>query len=121
MKNLVLAALTLPLLVLGGCYSSYAVDVRNRTPQPISVELLARDPQGNVSWIAQPVRLGPGDRGGIGPVTIDANRPALLRADTPGNPGRPVTLEVRPGGMVVEVTQEGTTANGPLHVNEVSR
>ena len=121
MNKALVALLALPLLALGACTSTYAVDVRNRTPQPISVELLARDTEGNLAWIAQPVRLGPGDRGGAGPTTIDANRHALVRVDTPGNPGRPVMLDLRPGGTVVEVTQEGTTASGPLHITELPR
>lgn len=116
MKKTLLALLALPLLTLGGCVSTYAVDLRNRTAQPVFAELLARNPGGDLSLVAQGIRLGPGDRGGVGPVSVDAQRPVVLRTDTPGNPGRPAMLELAPGTTAAEVTQEGTTANAPIRL-----
>jgi hypothetical protein len=122
MRKSLLAVLAFPLLAVGGCAvppSGYAVDARNRSAQPISLELLSRDAQGNLYWLAQPVRLGPGDRGGVGPASLEAGRSALLRTDTPGNPGRPVMTDLWPGATVVEVTQDGELANSPLRVTVV--
>jgi len=124
MRKPLLTLLALPLLALGGCVgansnANYAVDVRNRSAQPVSVELLARDAAGNLSWLAQPVRLGPGDRGGLGPVWIDPKLQATFRADTPGNPGRAVIFDLKPGVIALEVSQDGTAATSPLRVTEV--
>ncbi|HYD01855.1 MAG TPA: hypothetical protein VEB22_11565 [Phycisphaerales bacterium] len=113
-------ALVLPLLVLAGCTADYAADVRNRSSQPISVELISPGPNGVTALLAPSVRLGPGDRGGVGPVRIDQQRTAVLRVDYAGNPGRPEVITLTPGTTVAEVTQEGTTANAPLNLRPVS-
>jgi hypothetical protein len=65
------------------------------------------------------MRLGPGDRSGLGPVTIDTKLQATFRADTPGNPGRAVIFDLPHGVTALEVTQDGTLANSPLRVTEV--
>lgn len=114
MKKLLLTLVALPLLALGGCTSSYAVDLRNQSSQPVFAELLARSPEGGLALVGQPIRLGPGDRGGIGPVSVDARRQLVLRADTPGNPGRPAMLDVTPGTTVATVGQDGAAANSPI-------
>lgn len=114
MNNTLLAVLALPLLALGGCTSTYAIDLRNQSSQPVFAELLARGPEGGLALVGQPVRLGPGDRGGIGPVAVDARRSVVLRADSQGNGGRPAMLDVTPGTTVAIVGQDGTTANSPI-------
>jgi hypothetical protein len=116
------AALAVLLPLLGGCTTSYTVDVENRTPQPVVVELLIREPEmGLLASLAQPLRLGPGDRGGIGPVQTDTTRTVLIRTDSAVRPGEPVMLDVRPGWTIVEVRQDGANTTGPLHVRQVER
>ncbi len=123
MHKPLLAVSVFSLLTLVGCAASppasFAVDVRNRSSQPVSVELLSRDASGNLFWLVQPVRLGPGDRGGLGPATVAPDLVATFRADTPGNPGRAVIYDLPPGVTALEVSQDGTTATSPLRVTQV--
>lgn len=122
MKPACALAVVLTLPLLGGCYASYTVDAENHTPQPVVIEMLARAPESDLlASIAQPLRLGPGDKGGIAPVQLDTVRPVLLRVDSAVKPGQPVTLDVRPGWTVVEITQDGVGTTGPLHVRQVQR
>jgi hypothetical protein len=110
-------ALSLAVPLIGGCSTAYTVDVENRTPQPVVIELLAREPDmGLLATLAQPLRLGPGDRGGIGPVRTDTTRPVLIRADSAVRPGDPVLLDLWPGWTIVEVSQDGSGTTGPLHL-----
>ena len=77
------------------------------------------DAAGNLTWLVLPVRLGPGDRGGLGPVVVASGLVTTFRADTPGNPGRAVIYDLPAGVTALEVSQDGTAANSPLRVTEV--
>ncbi|HZW06632.1 MAG TPA: hypothetical protein VFF65_05870 [Phycisphaerales bacterium] len=114
------ATLVFPLLCLAGCTADYAANVRNRCAQPVSVELISPGPNGETALLAPSLRLGPGDRGGVGPVRIDQQRTAVLRVDFAGNPGRPALITLTPGTTTAEVTQEGATANAPLNLRPVT-
>ena len=119
MNKPLLALLALPLLALGGCHSSFAADVRNRSSQPVSVELVSPGPNGTVALLAPSLRLGPGDRGGVGPVRVEQHRSVVLRVDSLGNPGRPAVIDLMPGTTIAEATQDGTNANAPLLLRPV--
>ncbi len=105
---------------LGGCVSSYAVDVRNQTGQPLYVQLLQRPGSGGDKLLAA-TRLGPGDRGAIGPARAKTGY-AYVQMDTKPNPGVPLTLDLSPGVTILEVTQaDGEHGAGVLQVREVTR
>lgn len=124
MKKPLTVVLALPLLLLGACTSTYSVEVVNQTNQPVTAEFLARSPEGLLAPIGQPIRLGPGDRGGMGPVTLDANRPIVLRANRPGAsdaPPNPVLIDLVPGRTGVEIGQDGTAFGSPIVVRTVPK
>jgi len=112
---------SLAALGLGGCKSGYSADVRNGTPQPLYVQVLTRNNAGTMTIGSQ--RLGPGDRRGMGPYTVDQREVVWLRLDTLPNPQRPVEMTLRPGLSVLEVTQavdeSGSTTAGPLLIREI--
>lgn len=113
-RSLAAAALTLSALALTACNASYSADVVNKTPQPLFVQMFVK---GNTdSSLAASKRLGPGDRGFIGPVVADKNRGAYIALDTLPNPGRPTTLDLPPGTTFLEVRQDSESASGPLIV-----
>jgi len=95
--------------------------VRNGTPQPLYVQVLTRNNAGTMTIGSQ--RLGPGDRRGMGPYTVDQREVVWLRLDTLPNPQRPVEMTLRPGLSVLEVTQavdeSGSTTAGPLLIREI--
>lgn len=99
-------------LVLGGCKADYGADVRNKTPQPVFVQLFIKDNNG--ARMAGNVRLGPGDRRTIGPVRHDANKGAYLVVDTLPNPARPAQVDLTPGMTFFEVQQQGEASIGSL-------
>lgn len=124
MKNALLAVLILPLLALGGCAqgtSSYAADVRNHTGQPIAADLLLRNGPDVYVPLVTTMRLGPGDRGGIGPVIVQSSQIVVLRTDVYGNPSRPCFMELRPGTTYAEVNQESPLATAPMRLREVAQ
>ena len=112
-----LALASVAIAALGGCYNTYSADVRNTTPQPVYMQLVKT---GGAPNLLRSARLGPGDRGSIGPVTIDQRDLVRLVIDTGPNPNRPLTLDLRPGLNVYEVQQEGTMTSGPLRVREIT-
>jgi hypothetical protein len=112
-----LGAAAIGSLVLGGCYNTYSADVRNTTPQPVYMQIVKT---GGAPNLLRSARLGPGDRGSIGPVTVDQRDLVRLVIDTGPNPNRPLTLDLRPGLNVYEVQQEGTMTAGPLRVREIN-
>lgn len=108
--------------LLGGCQlpNRFSVDVRNQTPQPLFVEILERDTYGN-TFARGTARLGPGDRGGIGPVSAAASSVVEASMDTKPNPRAPVTWTLRPGTNILEVRQQGDGTAGPLEVRDLTR
>src|SRR5262245_10046281 len=92
-RRVALVSLTLGLLgcatMSTGCQTSYAADVRNTTPQPVYAQLMERLDSGAMARAA--IRLGPGDRGGLGPVIARTGH-AYLVVDTTPNPGTPVSV-----------------------------
>lgn len=98
---------------LAGCQADFAADVTNRTPQPVTLNLVAKgDTNGGPATLTK--RLGPGDRGTIGPLRCNKNKGAYLAADTLGNPSRPLTVDLAPGQSFFELRQDGTGTTGPL-------
>lgn len=108
-------------LPLAACHQSgYAVDVRNRSPQPVFVEMLTRTGPESLALLAS-ARLGPGDRTGLGPASVNQNQSVIVRADAQGNTGHPAVLDLRPGTTVVDVTQDGPNTTGQIRLREVPR
>lgn len=109
---LALTTCALSLVVLSGCQTDYAADVVNKTPQPLFVQLFVK---GNTdSSLGASKRLGPGDRGFIGPVRHDKNQGAYLAFDTLGNPARPATVDIGPGTSFFEVQADSANSDGRL-------
>jgi hypothetical protein len=117
---IVLSLLGAPLLlVLTGCQATFTADIRNETPQPLFAAIRQRTDDGRNPILAQQ-RLGPGDRGSVGPVRAPVGR-ALLVLDTRPNPQGPWTTDLRPGITVFSVTQKGDQTAGPLEVRQVAQ
>ena len=119
-RRLVLAGLSLSLLagvgVSAGCQASYAADIRNSTPQPVYAQIMEQFDNGASPRAS--VRLGPGDRGGVGPVMCREGR-AFLVVDTVPNPTTPVSVGMAVGTTIVEVVQEGKETTGPIQVRVI--
>lgn len=110
------ATLTLAMLGLTGCNADYAVDITNKTPQPVFAKIFRKG--GTNGMLAASARLGPGDRTFLGPVRTEKNYGAFLSIDTYANPGRPVTADIVPGTAFIEVVQDGQTADSPIRIVE---
>lgn len=94
------------LWLAGGCTTSYQVDVRNQTPQPVVVAIFQAQGAGQVSAITPARRIGPGDRDALATRAVPQNWVVFVQADTPGNPGYPAKVDLTPGLNVVTVSQE---------------
>ncbi len=103
-------------VAMGGCKADYAVDITNKTPQPVFAQIMRKG--GTNGMQGASVRLGPGDRSGLGPVRTEKDHGAYLTVDTLGNPGRPVTMDLAPGAAFVEVQQDGEGPNSRIRVVE---
>jgi len=103
---------------LAGCTTSYSVDLRNQTPQVVFGDAYYVTPQGERVGLGA-VRLGPGDRGGMGPFAVRNDALVTVTVDTVPNPQRPAAVDLRPGLNVFEVTQQGEKTAGPLQVREL--
>jgi hypothetical protein len=101
---------------LAGCQADYGADLRNTTPQPVYAQLLVRG-GGGQSVVTQK-RLGPGDRGYLGPVRA-SNKPGrvALVVDSMPNPVRPATMDLPPGTTFVDVTQDGDRTAGAIRLS----
>ena len=108
--------LVLATLGLGGCNADYAVDVTNKTPQPVFAKIFRKG--GTSGMLGASARLGPGDRTFLGPVRTEKSHGAFLSIDTYGNPGRPVTADILPGTAYIEVVQDGQGADSPIRIVE---
>lgn len=117
MKIPMLAAMAIVCVsALAGCQADYAVDVTNRTPQPIRADIFRKGSDSAV--LGDSRRLGPGDRASLGPVRTSKDYGAFLSIDTMGNPGRPLTVDLPRGTSYVEVHQDGEGPNSPLRIVE---
>lgn len=112
------AAAILATALLTGCTTSYSVDIRNQTPQPVFADVYYVTPQGQRIGLGG-TRLGPGDRQGVGPFEVRNDALVTLSLDTVPNPQRPALTDLRPGLTAVEVTQQGDKTAGPLQVREL--
>lgn len=109
--------LTLGLCTLAGCQADYGADIHNKTSTPVFAQLMVKaNDRNQPATLGASRRLGPGDRGAVGPVRAN-QRPGsvFLVVDSLPNPSKPVTADLRPGTAFVEVTQEGS---GPLRLSE---
>jgi len=104
--------------LLTGCTTGYSADVRNQTPQPLFVDAYYVTPQGERIGLGG-ARLGPGDRGGLGPYAVRNDALVSVSIDTVPNPQRPAIVDLRPGLNAMEVTQGGNTTSGPLQIREL--
>lgn len=112
----VFPALVLCGLGLAGCQADYAADVTNRTAQPVYVQIFAKG--GNSAVLGASRRLGPGDRGFVGPVRTDKDKGAYLQVDSMPNPNRPLTGDLAPGTAYLEIQQDGEGTSAPLRLVE---
>ena len=110
------AGLFLASVGLVGCNADYAVDITNRTPQPVFAKIFRKG--GTNGMLGASARLGPGDRTFLGPVRTEKNYGAFLSIDTYGNPGRPVTADIVPGTAFIEVVQDGQGPDSPIRIVE---
>ena len=104
--------------LLTGCTTGYSADVRNQTPQSLFVDAYYVTPQGERIGLGG-ARLGPGDRGGLGPYAVRNDALVSVSIDTVPNPQRPAIVDLRPGLNALEVTQGGDKMSGPLQVREL--
>lgn len=115
-RRLLVAAL-LTTAGMAGCQADYAADLTNRTPQPIFAQIF-RKGGSTGAVLGTQRRLGPGDRVFVGPIRTDKPHGAFLSVDSLGNPGRPITMDLRPGTVFLEVQQEGAGPDAPLRIFE---
>jgi len=113
-----LASAILPALV--ACTVGYQADVRNDTAQPISVAIVHGDSTGQPNALAMQ-RIGPNSRAQVVRYGVPHDWTVYLQADAQGNPGWPVQMDLKPGLMVVRVTQDGNVPTGKLHMEQVDR
>ncbi len=111
--------LGLTALFLAACQQAdFAADLTNKTPQPVYAQLFTRSNDRTGSVLTAQTRLGPGDRGFLGPVrTVDRNGQVYLVVDPKPNPSNPVTLDLTPGTVFLEVHQEGDQTAGRLRLD----
>lgn len=119
LKNALLTAAAL-VATLGavGCNSSYTVDVRNRTDQPVVATIRQTELTGG-SNILEQRRIGPGDRHRIGPVRPDIIQNVFLEVDFAGNVGHPGELLLTPGLTVINVHRTEDGSEGKIELEEV--
>lgn len=108
-----LALAVLAAATLTGCKATYSADVRNKTPQPLYVGIYQETDVGNSTLTSE--RLGPGDRTFVGPVRGRVGRTHLW-VDTRPNPGPPIHMPLKEGGVIVEVRQTDPTNQGQLEL-----
>ncbi len=116
MKTTTTLAAAAAALILTGCQSNYSADLRNQTPQPVFAQILEASRDGAFNRAA--VRLGPGDRAGIGPVRMRTGR-AVLVVDTKPNPRAPSQIEMHPGTMFLEIRPMSGDLRAPFEIREV--
>jgi hypothetical protein len=111
------AAALLALTGLAGCRADYAADIRNQTPQPLFAQLVERRNDGTVLRARD--RIGPGDRGVVGPIRAEKGRVGLV-VDTLPNPEGALVRDLRPGTNYLNVRQLGESTGGELQVEQVT-
>lgn len=92
---------------LAGCQADYAADIVNRSPNPVFVQLVSRAHGiGENSVVSANKRLGPGDRGFIGPVRAsDKAGSVYVSIDSLPNTTRPFTMDLPPGTTFLEAVE----------------
>lgn len=106
------AAAAVMLAGLAGCQADYAADVVNRTSHPVFVQLATRAHGiGEKSVVAANKRLGPGDRGFIGPVRAsDRAGSVYVTVDALPNTVQPFSMDLPPGTTFLEAMQDDSGA-----------
>jgi hypothetical protein len=104
------------LLLLAGCQADYAAQITNKTSQPVTAHIFRKGPSQAV--LGAMVRLGPGDRGILGPVRTNKGYGAFLTIYPAGSPERPLTVDLMPGDAFYEVQQESDKSDSPLRIVE---
>ena len=116
-RTIVAALFAAAALALTACQANYAADITNKTPQPLFVKLFSKAANKNdPAVLGAQKRLGPGDRGTIGPVRNNRNLGVFLSLDTLPSPARPTTIDLEPGTGYFDVRQDSETTAGPLVV-----
>jgi hypothetical protein len=115
-KSLSVIALT-SFAALGACQADYGADIHNKTSTPIFAQLMVKANDHNQpAVLGASRRLGPGDRGAVGPVRANARPGSVyLLVDSLPNPSKPSGVDLAPGTAFLEVNQDG---NGPLRIQE---
>lgn len=108
----------LALGALAGCQQQFTCDVRNNGDQPITAQLVWAN-NAMTREDLRSARLGPGDRGSIGPVWTD--KPVKLVIDFQGNTGYPGELPLTPGLNVVNVRRADEGSQGTLKLERVTK
>lgn len=104
-------------LALGACQADYAADIHNTTSGPLYAQLLVKaNDRNQPATLGASRRLGPGDRGTVGPVRANARPGSVyLIVDALDNPSKPASADLRPGTAFLTVTR---APDGPIQVHE---
>ncbi len=104
-------------LALAACQADYGADIHNTTSGPVYAQLMVKaNDRNQPATLNATRRLGPGDRGTVGPVRANARPGSVyLTVDSLPNPSHPASADLRPGTAFITVTQE---PGGPLQIHE---
>jgi hypothetical protein len=103
--------------LLGACQTNYGADIHNQTSTPVFAQIMVKaNDRNQPAVVGASRRLGPGDRGSVGPVRGSVNPgSAYLIVDSLPNPSRPASADLRPGTAFVTVTNAD---DGSLRITE---
>jgi hypothetical protein len=105
------------LVGLAGCQTNYGADIHNQTSTPVFAQIMVKaNDRNQPAVVGASRRLGPGDRGSVGPVR-GAVKPgsAYLIVDSLPNPSKPASADLLPGTAFVTVTNAD---DGSLRITE---
>lgn len=104
-------------LTLAACQADYGADIHNTTSGPIYAQLMVKANDRNQPATTNATkRLGPGDRGTVGPVRANSRPGSVyLIVDSLPNPSKPASADLKPGTAFITVTQE---PGGALQIHE---
>lgn len=116
-RKCVISAAVFASIALGACQADYGADLLNTTSGPVYAQLMVKaNDRNQPATLNASRRLGPGDRGTVGPVRANARPGSVyLLVDSLPNPSRPASADLRPGTAYITVTQE---PGGPLQIHE---
>jgi len=122
MRPFLLPLALLPLTALTACApATYDVAISNTVPRPIQAQMLTVSPEGLIGEVGPMLTLGPGDKGHMQPIALDANRPVIVSIRCPGTttPG-PLRQELHPGLNKVMVAQKPGGFDAPIFLQSLN-